>query len=88
MVCTIKFFWEAVVKTQLFYWTHHNNHTVTDKEWDITGNMLPALGHKKSFFFFPLQMYVPRKHSLGRTLMNALHCIQVGCLLKATRRIL
>lgn len=51
MVCTIKFFWEAVVKTQLFYWTHHNNHTVTDKEWDITGNMLPALGHKKSFFF-------------------------------------
>lgn len=54
MVCTVKFFGEAVVKTQLFYWTLHNNHMVSDKEWDITGNMLPALGHKKSFFFFSL----------------------------------
>lgn len=52
MACTVKFFWEAVVKMQLFYLTFHNSHMVTDKEWGITHNMWPAFGHKKSFFLF------------------------------------
>lgn len=52
MVCTIKFFWEAVVKTQLFYSTLHNSHMVTDKEWDITHNMWPAFAHKSLLFPF------------------------------------